>query len=143
VPAGSRNRPTTVPAGSRNRPTTIPAGSRTRPTSVPAGSRNRPTSVPTSRPFSAGWKNPAARPLTRPTSHYFQHFSRPGYYNQIYMDEGRWETAENPHKNRDLGIIDSGCSRSMTGNKEKLDDFVTIHTDENVADLLTNAFDGP
>ncbi|GJT54794.1 putative ribonuclease H-like domain-containing protein [Tanacetum coccineum] len=72
------------------------------------------------------------------------------------MDEGRWGTAvkpsevvlensktkmsmgiqeqwwissiymENPHKNRDLGIVDSGCSRSMTGNKEKLDDFVKI-----------------
>ncbi|GJW00404.1 hypothetical protein Tco_1555655 [Tanacetum coccineum] len=35
-------------------------------------------------------------------------------------------TMENPHKNRDLGIVDSGCSRSMTGNKEKLDDFVQI-----------------
>ncbi|GJQ96630.1 putative ribonuclease H-like domain-containing protein [Tanacetum coccineum] len=33
---------------------------------------------------------------------------------------------ENPHKNRDLRIVDSGCSRSMTGNKEKLDDFVKI-----------------
>ncbi|GJQ97319.1 putative ribonuclease H-like domain-containing protein [Tanacetum coccineum] len=33
---------------------------------------------------------------------------------------------ENPHKNKDLGIVDSGCSRSMTGNKEKLDDFVKI-----------------
>ncbi|GKF09045.1 hypothetical protein Tco_0043269, partial [Tanacetum coccineum] len=33
---------------------------------------------------------------------------------------------ENPHRNRDLGILDSGCSRSMTGNKEKLDDFVKI-----------------
>ncbi|GJY22891.1 putative ribonuclease H-like domain-containing protein [Tanacetum coccineum] len=126
VPAGSRNRPTFVPAGSRNRPTSVPAGSRNRPTSVPAGSRNRPTSVPAGRPFSAGWKNHAARPMTRPTSHYFQHFSRPGYYNQMYMDEGRWGTAENPHKNRDLGIVDSGCSRSMTGNKEKLDDFVKI-----------------
>ncbi|GJT48655.1 putative ribonuclease H-like domain-containing protein [Tanacetum coccineum] len=88
--------------------------------------KNRPTSVPAGRPFSAGWKNHAARPMTRPTSHYFQHFSRPGYYNQMYMDEGRWGTAENPHKNRDLGIVDSGCSRSMTGNKEKLDDFVKI-----------------
>ncbi|GJX41821.1 hypothetical protein Tco_0256811, partial [Tanacetum coccineum] len=126
VPAGSRNRPTSVPAGSRNRPTSVPAGSRNRPTSVPAGSRNRPTSVPAGRPFSAGWKNHAARPMTRPTSHYFQHFSRPGYYNQMNMDEGRWGTAENPHKNRDLGIVDSGCSRSMTGNKEKLDDFVKI-----------------
>ncbi|GJW10657.1 putative ribonuclease H-like domain-containing protein [Tanacetum coccineum] len=94
--------------------------------SVPAGSRNRPTSVPAGRTFSAGWKNHAARTMTRPTSHYFQHFHRPGYYNQMYMDEGRWGTAENPHKNRDLGIVDSGCSRSMTGNKEKLDDFVKI-----------------
>ncbi|GKA54889.1 putative ribonuclease H-like domain-containing protein [Tanacetum coccineum] len=85
-----------VPAGSRNRPTSVPAGSRNRPTSVPAGSRNRPTSVPAGRPFSAGWKNHAARPMTRPTSHYFQHFSRPGYYNQMNMDEGRWGTAVKP-----------------------------------------------
>ncbi|GJT70083.1 putative ribonuclease H-like domain-containing protein [Tanacetum coccineum] len=115
-----------VPADSRNRQTSVPAGSRNRPASVPTGSRNRPTSVPAGRPFSAGWKNNAARPMTRPTSHYFQHFSRPGYYNHMNMDEGRWGTAENPHKNRDLGIVDSGCSRSMTGNKEKLDDFVKI-----------------
>ncbi|GJU64016.1 putative ribonuclease H-like domain-containing protein [Tanacetum coccineum] len=104
----------------------ILAGGRNRPTSIPAGSRNRPTSVPAGRPFSAGWRNHAARPMIRPTSHYFQHFSRHGYYNQMYMDKGRWGTAENPHKNRDLGIIDSGCSRSMTNNKEKLDDFVKI-----------------
>ncbi|GJV73661.1 putative ribonuclease H-like domain-containing protein [Tanacetum coccineum] len=71
----------------KNIPSFIP-----RPAYVPAGSRNRPTSVPTGRPFPAGWHNPA----------------------------------ENPHKNRDLGIVDSGCSRSMTGNKEKLDDFVKI-----------------
>ncbi|GJS81805.1 putative ribonuclease H-like domain-containing protein [Tanacetum coccineum] len=74
----------------------VPAGSRNRPTSVPAGSRNRPTSVPAGRPFTAGWKNHAARPMTRPSSHYFQHFSRPGYYNQMYMDEGRWGTAVKP-----------------------------------------------
>ncbi|GJV27590.1 putative ribonuclease H-like domain-containing protein [Tanacetum coccineum] len=104
----------------------VPAGSRNRPTSVPAGSRHRPTYVPTGRPFSASWKNNAARPMTRPTSHYFQHFSRPGYYNHMDMTKGRWGTAENPHKNRDLGIVDSGCSRSMTGNKEKLVDFVKI-----------------
>ncbi|GKD58792.1 hypothetical protein Tco_1296301, partial [Tanacetum coccineum] len=137
VPAGSRNRPTSVPADSRNRQTFVPAGSRNGPasvptdsrnrqTSVPAGSRNRPTSVPVGRPFSTGWKNNAARPMTRPTSYYFQHFRRPGYYNHLNMDEGRWGTAENPHKNRDLGIVDSGCSRSMTGNKEILDDFVKI-----------------
>ncbi|GJU11573.1 hypothetical protein Tco_1133969 [Tanacetum coccineum] len=43
-----------------------------RPAYVPAGSRNRPTSVYTDRPFPAGWHNPAARPMTRPKSHYFQ-----------------------------------------------------------------------
>ncbi|GJS08851.1 putative ribonuclease H-like domain-containing protein [Tanacetum coccineum] len=101
-------------------------GSRNGTISVPAGSRNRPTSVPAGRPFFASWKNTVVRPMTRPTSHYFQHFRRSGYYNQLNMDEGRWGTAENPHKNRDLGIVDSGCSRSMTGNKEKLDDFVKI-----------------
>ncbi|GJR42909.1 putative ribonuclease H-like domain-containing protein [Tanacetum coccineum] len=136
----------------------VPTGSRNRPTSVPAGSRYRPTSVPTSRPFSAGWKNNAARPMTRPSSHYFQHFSRPGYHNHMNMDEGRWGTTVKPSagcswsiqrpnmqwgsKNngdlhhlheenlnmnmRFIGIVDSGCSRSMTGNKEKLDDFVKI-----------------
>ncbi|GJS83408.1 ribonuclease H-like domain-containing protein [Tanacetum coccineum] len=97
VPAGSRNRPTSVPASSRNRQTSVPAGSRNRPTSVPASSRNRQTSVP------AGSRN-------KPTS----------------VPAGRPFSAENPHKNRDFRIVDSGCSRSMTGNKEKLDDFVKI-----------------
>ncbi|GJZ16453.1 hypothetical protein Tco_0552130 [Tanacetum coccineum] len=48
-----------------------------RPAYFPAGSRNRPTSVPTSRPFPAGWHIPAARPMTRPKSHYFQQFNTP------------------------------------------------------------------
>ncbi|GJS72404.1 putative ribonuclease H-like domain-containing protein [Tanacetum coccineum] len=110
------------------------AGSRNRLTSVLADSRNSPTSVPARRPFFAGWKNHAARPMTRPTSHYFQHFSRPGYYTaNCIWNEGREDgelllrpQQDNPHKNKDLGIVDSGCSRSMTGNKEKLDDFVKI-----------------
>ncbi|GJU48615.1 putative ribonuclease H-like domain-containing protein [Tanacetum coccineum] len=74
-----------VPAGSRNRQPFVPAGSRNRLASVPAGSRNRPTSVLAGRPFSAGWKNNAARPMTKPTSHYCQHFSRLGYYNSIWI----------------------------------------------------------
>ncbi|GJR33924.1 putative ribonuclease H-like domain-containing protein [Tanacetum coccineum] len=97
-----------------------------RPAYVPAGSRNRPTYVPTGRPFPAGWHNPAARPMTKPKRHYFQQFSRPGSYNQMDMDGGSLGTADNPHTNKDLGIVDSGCSRSMTGNKEKLADFVKI-----------------
>ncbi|GJW83486.1 putative ribonuclease H-like domain-containing protein [Tanacetum coccineum] len=47
----------------------------------------------TQRPFPAGWHNPAAKPMTRPKSHYFQQFSRPGSYNQMDMDGGRWRTA--------------------------------------------------
>nr|GEX55819.1 hypothetical protein [Tanacetum cinerariifolium] len=31
-----------------------------------------------------------------------------------------------PRVDNDLGIVDSGCSRSMTGNKEMLDDFVQV-----------------
>ncbi|GJX10137.1 hypothetical protein Tco_0199996 [Tanacetum coccineum] len=57
-----------VPADSRNRQTSVPAGSRNEPASVPTDSRNRPTSVPAGRPFSVGWKNTIARPMTRPTS---------------------------------------------------------------------------
>ncbi|GKB50024.1 hypothetical protein Tco_0900777, partial [Tanacetum coccineum] len=83
-----------VPAGSRNRSTYVPADR-----SFPAGSRNRPTSVPAGRSFLAGrsfptgWHNPVARLITRPKSHYFQQFTRPGSYNQMAMDEGRWGTA--------------------------------------------------
>ncbi|GJT24210.1 putative ribonuclease H-like domain-containing protein [Tanacetum coccineum] len=125
VPAGSRNRPTSVPAGSRNRPTSVPAGSRNRPTSVPAGSRNRPTSV-----FAGSRSRPTFVPAgsrNRPTS-------IPAGMAIItkclwIREDGELLLSpqqENPHKNRDLGIVDSGCSRSMTGNKEKLDDFVKI-----------------
>ena len=32
-----------------------------------------------------------------------------------------------PLKNKDLGIVDSGCSRSMSGNQEKLHDFVAFN----------------
>ncbi|GKA51897.1 putative ribonuclease H-like domain-containing protein [Tanacetum coccineum] len=87
-------------------------------TSVPTGSRNRPTFVP------AG--------------------SRPGYHNHINMDEGRWGTAVKPlagcswsiqKSNMQWGSKNNGDlhhlhewvgSRSMTGNKEKLVDFVKI-----------------
>ncbi|GJW80722.1 putative ribonuclease H-like domain-containing protein [Tanacetum coccineum] len=36
----------------------------------------------------------------------------------------KWDTADNPHRNlQNKGIIDSGCSRHMTGNKAYLADF--------------------
>ncbi|GJY98415.1 ribonuclease H-like domain-containing protein [Tanacetum coccineum] len=115
VPAGSRNPPASVsagrevPAGSRNPPASVSAGS-----AFPAGSRNRPASVSAGRPFSA-----EGELLLRP--------------QQVVLGKlkghiccGDPITMDNPHKNKDLGIVDSGCSRSMTGNKEKLDDFVKI-----------------
>ncbi|GKF77827.1 hypothetical protein Tco_0230297, partial [Tanacetum coccineum] len=48
------------------------------------------------------------------------------YTEAEYVAVANYCGQENPHKNRDLGIVDSSCSRSMTGNKEKLDDFVKI-----------------
>ncbi|GJU00356.1 putative ribonuclease H-like domain-containing protein [Tanacetum coccineum] len=66
-----------------------------------AGWSKRPAPVSADRPVSAGWLNPAARPYFRPSS-------------------------GDPSTDNDIGIVDSGCSRSMTGNKEKLDDFVQV-----------------
>ncbi|GJY17186.1 ribonuclease H-like domain-containing protein [Tanacetum coccineum] len=123
VPAGSRNSSASVPAGrsdpavSRNRPAVNPAD---RP--HPAGWSKRPAIVSAGRPVSAGWLNPAARPFFRPSSVYNTNWSN------IYdpMIKGQWGTAGDPSTDNDIGIVDSGCSRSMTGNKEKLDDFVQI-----------------
>ncbi|GJW26014.1 hypothetical protein Tco_0039825 [Tanacetum coccineum] len=117
VLAGSRNRPSSVPAGSRNRPSSVPAGSMNKPISVPAGRRNRPTFVPAGRTFSAV-KALSRLFLENSKAKYAMGIQEQWWISSIYM--------ENPHKNRDLGIVDSGCSRSMTGNKEKLDDFVKI-----------------
>ncbi|GKD49423.1 hypothetical protein Tco_1278399 [Tanacetum coccineum] len=80
---------------------------------VPAGSRNPPASVSAGRSVPAGWRNHAARPMTRPTSHYFQHFR-----SHSLICSGDPRTMDNPHKNKDLGIVDSGCSRSMTDQED-------------------------
>ncbi|GJZ18510.1 putative ribonuclease H-like domain-containing protein [Tanacetum coccineum] len=110
-----------VPAGSRNRPTSVPAGSRNRPTSVPAGSRNRPTSVPAGLAIITKciWMREDEELLLSPQQVVLGEFK-----GQICNGDPR--TMDNPHKNKDLGIVNSGCSRSMTGNKEKLVDFVKI-----------------
>ncbi|GJU89245.1 putative ribonuclease H-like domain-containing protein, partial [Tanacetum coccineum] len=126
-PAGSRNSPASVaaggsdPAASRNRPAVNSAG---RPN--PAGWSKRPAPVSADRLVSAGWLNPAARPYFRPSSVYFNNMNWPELYDPMYMNAGRWGTAGDPSTDNDIGIVDSGCSRSMTGNKEKLDDFVQI-----------------
>nr|GEV58753.1 ribonuclease H-like domain-containing protein [Tanacetum cinerariifolium] len=73
--------------------------------SVPAGSRNSSTSI------SAGRSIPAASRNRSASIHVGRH-----------IPAGRCnKPAPFP-----AGIVDSGCSRSMTGNKEKLDDFVQV-----------------
>ncbi|GJR31198.1 putative ribonuclease H-like domain-containing protein [Tanacetum coccineum] len=125
VPAGSRNSPASVtaggsdPAASRNRPA---VNSADRPN--PADWSKRPATVSAGRPVSAGWLNPAARPYFRPSSVYSN--NKTNFYDPMFMYKGRWDTAGDPSTDNDIGIVDSGCSRSMTGNKEKLDDFVQI-----------------
>nr|GFA65273.1 hypothetical protein [Tanacetum cinerariifolium] len=133
VPTGSRNSSASVNAGrsdsaaSRNKPVVNSAG---RPNPAgrirkaahhsadqpnPACWSKRPAPVSAGRPVSVGWFNPAARPYFRPSSAYFNNLYWPEIYDSMYGD---------PRVDNDLGIVDSGCSRSMIGNKEMLDDFV-------------------
>ncbi|GJX57119.1 hypothetical protein Tco_0287016, partial [Tanacetum coccineum] len=144
VLAGSRNSSASVTAGgfdsaaSRNRPAVNSAG-RPNPTGrvgqtaqhaaaqsnlVSWSKRQAPVSA--GRPVTAGRLNPAARPYFRPSSVYCNNKYWPGFYDPTHMNEGRRGTAGDPSTDSDIGIVDSGCSRSMTGNKEKLADFVQI-----------------
>nr|GEZ95489.1 ribonuclease H-like domain-containing protein [Tanacetum cinerariifolium] len=123
VLAGSRNSSSSISAGrsilaaSRNRPASIHDGRH-----IPAGRFNKPVPFPAGRSVLTGWTNHAARPFLRPTNLYFDNVSWPGIYDHMSMNEGRWGFAVKSS----AGIVDSGCSRSMTGNKEKLDDFVQV-----------------
>nr|GEZ36462.1 integrase, catalytic region, zinc finger, CCHC-type, peptidase aspartic, catalytic [Tanacetum cinerariifolium] len=67
--------------------------------SIPVASRNRPASIHAGRHILAGRDDGVL--LLNP--------------QQVH-----------PLVNKDIGIVDSGCSRSMTGNKDKLDDFVYV-----------------
>nr|GFC08480.1 ribonuclease H-like domain-containing protein [Tanacetum cinerariifolium] len=116
-----KSKAASVPTGSRNSSASVNAGR-----SDSAASRNRPVVNSAGRPVSAGWFTPAARPYSRSSSAYFNNLYWPEIYDSIYINEGRWGTAGDPRVDNDLGIVDSGCSRSMTGNKEMLDDFVQV-----------------
>ncbi|GJT36814.1 putative ribonuclease H-like domain-containing protein, partial [Tanacetum coccineum] len=76
-----------------------------------AGSRNSPASD------NAGGSNPAASR------------NRPAVNSAGRPNPAGWSKRPapgDPSTDNDIGIVDSGCSRSMTGNKEKLDDFVQV-----------------
>nr|GEV00790.1 putative reverse transcriptase domain-containing protein [Tanacetum cinerariifolium] len=93
VSAGSRNSSASISAGR-----SIPAASRNRPVSIHAGRRilagrfNKPVPFPAGRYVPTGWTNHAARLFFRPTNLYFDNV--------------------HPHVNKDIGIVDSGCSIS-------------------------------
>nr|GEW63511.1 transposon Ty3-G Gag-Pol polyprotein [Tanacetum cinerariifolium] len=113
-------------AASRNRQASIHAGRH-----ILAGRFNKPAPFPAGRSVPTGWTNHAARPFFKPTNLYFDNVSWPGIYDHMSMNEGRWvlllsPQQVHPHVNKDIGIVDSRCSRSMTGNKKKLDDFVQV-----------------
>ncbi|GJS93500.1 putative ribonuclease H-like domain-containing protein [Tanacetum coccineum] len=142
----STGRPKPVSTG---RPKPVSTG---RPKPVSTGKQNRLPPVHAARRNSSsvtsGWWQSTTRPmayLPTPTSSYFQTstpFGPHSYYNQMHYARDGWETAVKPsagcswrsHRNKvyrvnlhsdagDEGIVDSGCSRSMTGNKERLANF--------------------
>ncbi|GJU33429.1 putative ribonuclease H-like domain-containing protein [Tanacetum coccineum] len=116
---------------------------------VSTGKQNRLPPVHAARKNSSsvtsGWWQSTTRHmayLPTPTSSYFQTSTPFGphvYYNQMRYAGDGWETDVKPstgcswrtHRNKvnlhsdagDEGIVDSGCSRSMTGNKERLANF--------------------
>ncbi|GJY24276.1 ribonuclease H-like domain-containing protein [Tanacetum coccineum] len=144
-----KSKAASVPAGSRNSSASVTAGG-----SDPAASRNRPA-VNSAAPviagrgpvFLAGWLNPAARPYFRPSS-----VTLGGIKDHIFGGPRVMVDLINLHgcqgdlsTDNDIGIVDSGCSRSMTGNKEKLDDFVqnkVLFTDTDCL-VLTEEFQLP
>nr|GFC97850.1 hypothetical protein [Tanacetum cinerariifolium] len=110
-----------IPAASINKSASIHAGKH-----IPAGRINKRAPFPAGSSVPTGWTNHAATPFFGPTNLYFDNVYWPGIYDHMSMNEGRWGSAVHPHVNKYIGIVDSGCSRSMTGNREKLYDFVQV-----------------
>nr|GFD33826.1 hypothetical protein [Tanacetum cinerariifolium] len=72
---------------------------------------------------SAGRPNPAGR-IGKATHHSADQPNPAGWSKRpAPVFAGR---PGDPRVDNDLGIVDSGCSRSMTGNKEMLDDFMQV-----------------
>nr|GEY50541.1 ribonuclease H-like domain, reverse transcriptase, RNA-dependent DNA polymerase [Tanacetum cinerariifolium] len=99
------------------RPQPVPIGKRKVFARVPLGRQNRPFSAPTDRGYSPSvssswWKRIDGHLLLSP--------------QQVVLGKHieKVPTGKNPFLDAEVeGIFDSGCCRSMTGNKERLDDF--------------------
>nr|GEW57280.1 putative ribonuclease H-like domain-containing protein [Tanacetum cinerariifolium] len=95
------------------RPQPLPTGKPKVFAHVPSGRPNRPFPLPTDRRYSPSvisswWKRIDGQLLLSPQQVVLRNYIK----------------KENPFSAvEDEGIFDSGCSRSMTGNKERLDDF--------------------
>nr|GEZ78897.1 putative ribonuclease H-like domain-containing protein [Tanacetum cinerariifolium] len=101
-----------VPAGSRNS-----SASTTTDRSIHTASRNRSASIHAGRSILAASRN-------RPASIYAgRHIPAVRSNKPAPFPAGR---TVHPHVNKNIGIVDSDCSKSMTGNKEKLADFVQV-----------------
>ncbi|GJV13144.1 ribonuclease H-like domain-containing protein [Tanacetum coccineum] len=83
-----------------------------------------------------------SRWVWRPKGNYLDHVSKDS--GSFMLKKGNPEILLQDH-----AVVDSGCSSHMTGNKAYLSDYedfngglsIKIHTDSNVADLLTKGFD--
>ncbi|GJZ82990.1 putative ribonuclease H-like domain-containing protein, partial [Tanacetum coccineum] len=127
------------------RPQPVPTGKPKVPAPVPTGRQNRPFPVPTDRGYSPSvtsgwWKISTGRPKPvstgRPKPVSTVLIFRPPHHLDLMvitikcimlgMDGKRLLRPQqvNLHSDAgDEGIVDSGCSRSMTGNKERLANF--------------------
>ncbi|GJX66819.1 putative ribonuclease H-like domain-containing protein [Tanacetum coccineum] len=94
-------RPNQVPVG---RPKPVSTGKQYRPSPVHAGRRN-------SSSVTSGWWDGWATAVKPSAGCSCKSYRNKVYRVNLHLDAG------------DEGIVDSGCSRSMTGNKERLDDF--------------------
>ncbi|GJV78925.1 hypothetical protein Tco_1514795 [Tanacetum coccineum] len=101
---------TTVPTGKTKVPAPVPTGRQNRPIPVPTGRQNRP--IPVSNEIRV-----YGQLLLSP-----QQVILGKHIEKVYTGYPR--TIENSYTDaEDEGIFDSGCSRSMTGKMERLDDF--------------------
>nr|GEU80562.1 hypothetical protein [Tanacetum cinerariifolium] len=141
---------------SKPKVTPVPTGTPQVSTPVPTGRPYRPFLVPSDRGYSSSvmsglWSHTASPMphLLNPTTPYFQTYTPyvpTLYYNNMQYGGDRWATTVKPSAGcswktyrkgfhgetpfsatGDEGIFDSGCSKSMTGNKDRLDDFQAIN----------------
>ncbi|GJR32653.1 putative ribonuclease H-like domain-containing protein [Tanacetum coccineum] len=113
-----------VTTGRRNLPTLVPTGK-----AVPAGRPNYPILVTSGRtnnivrPFPSVFKPNRPNTQSASPSKRSLHRASPPKTSFSYFGGDKVKTG-NPHKlTEDLGIVNSGCSRSMTRNRHRLENF--------------------